>query len=531
MTSESVYLKQNVLAEPLFNQWYAWPYLIPPATAAMYVSNLHLKIMASFVSNPQAHVAALRNPAMLGGPFMNYGAARAADIKALLEETKRKSALLIELAGAIKTLDQILSEEADGMSLEPLYQKVPDPLKGYVELVYDVNHQPSVRFIEGLLYKSRYLDESAQSVSLSLTDSDSRSFVFSTPRIASEDRLMARVPFRSEALDRLFEMKLTPAPCEQVREMLELANGSEELFSQFFTKKQPRPPEPYSGDGLRIRYFGHACLLLEAGGVSILCDPVVSYECPAGIPRFTYADLPERIDYIVITHGHQDHCMFETLLQLRHKTQTIIVPKNNGGGLADPSLRLVLRSMGFCDVREIDEAESIPIKGGSITGLPFLGEHGDLNIRGKIAYHLNLGGRSIVCAADSNNLQPQLYERVRDLVGKIDAIFIGMECDGAPFSWLYGPLLTKPLSRKIDQSRRSDGSDYGKAIDIIDRVKPAEVYVYAMGQEPWLTYLTTVHYTETSRPIVDSNRLVQECLSRGLKAERLYGQKEIILNS
>ena len=83
----------------------------------------------------------------------------------------------------------------------------------------------------------------------------------------------------------------------------------------------------------------------------------------------------------------------------------------------------------------------------------------------------------------------------------------------------------------MDQSRRTDGSHYGKAIDIVDRLKPAEVYVYAMGQEPWLTYLTTVHYTDASRPIVDSNRLVEECRRRGLKSERLYGQKEIVLDS
>ena len=30
-----VYLKRNVMIEPLFNQWYAWSYLIAPATAAL----------------------------------------------------------------------------------------------------------------------------------------------------------------------------------------------------------------------------------------------------------------------------------------------------------------------------------------------------------------------------------------------------------------------------------------------------------------------------------------------------------------
>ena len=38
--------------------------------------------------------------------------------------------------------------------------------------------------------------------------------------------------------------------------------------------------------------------------------------------------------------------MLETLLQF-HKIGTIVVPRSNGGGLADPSLKLVLKAAGF----------------------------------------------------------------------------------------------------------------------------------------------------------------------------------------
>jgi hypothetical protein len=55
--------------------------------SAMYVSNLHLKIMQSFVASPQLHVSALKNPANSGGPFINYGTDRAKEIKALLERS------------------------------------------------------------------------------------------------------------------------------------------------------------------------------------------------------------------------------------------------------------------------------------------------------------------------------------------------------------------------------------------------------------------------------------------------------------
>jgi hypothetical protein len=48
-----------------------------------------------------------------------------------------------------------------------------------------------------------------------------------------------------------------------------------------------------------------------------------------------------------------------------------------------------------------------------------------------------------------------------------------------------------------------------------------------MGQEPWLTYLTSIVYTDTSRPIIESDKLVEECRRRGITAERLYGYKEI----
>ena len=126
MASEKVYLKPNVLAEPLFNRWYAWSNLIAPATSAMYVANLHLKIMQSFVAAPQTHISALKSPAMLGGPFINYGADRVTDVKDLLERTTREQAPALKFAEAVRAVDTILDQEAAGASLEPLYQKIPD---------------------------------------------------------------------------------------------------------------------------------------------------------------------------------------------------------------------------------------------------------------------------------------------------------------------------------------------------------------------------------------------------------------------
>jgi wyosine [tRNA(Phe)-imidazoG37] synthetase (radical SAM superfamily) len=161
--------------------------------------------------------------------------------------------------------------------------------------------------------------------------------------------------------------------------------------------------------------------------------------------------------------------------------------------------------------------------------LPFLGEHADLVIRAKTAYFIRLNDHGIICAADSNNIEPMLYEHLTEFVKNITALFLGMECVGGPLSWLYGPLLTGPISRNHDQSRRFDGSNYVKAIDLVERLKPKQVYVYAMGHEPWLSFLTSINYTEESPQIIESNKLIKECNRRGLISERLLYHKEIIM--
>lgn len=529
MTEQNLYLRQNVLVEPLFNQWYAWTYLIAPAAAAMYVENWHLKILRSFIATPQIHISAQKNPAMVGGPFIDYSVDRVDEIKELLEKTLQENESLLQFASAIKTLNEKLQAEATGYSLELIYQEMPEILQGYVELVYDLNNHPSIRFIEGLLYKSPYYQPSSQSIALSLIHQDNRTFILTTPRLNEPQYLNLQLPFSHEGLDELFQMKTVPKPLRYIKEQLNVQEN-EVLFDSFFTKDAPLSHKKYEDSDVRIRYYGHACILIETSKNSILIDPVISYKYDNnGISRYTFEDLPERIDYVLITHNHQDHVLFEVLLQLRHKIGTMVVPKSGSDGLVDLSLKLILKNIGFRSIVEMDEMEEINIEDGVLTGLPFLGEHSDLNIRAKLAHLIRLKGRSILCVADSNNLQPKLYERLQALTGKLDVLFIGMECDGAPLTWLYGPLLTQSMPRKMDQSRRLDASNFERSIGIVERFNPQQVYVYAMGQEPWLRHLTSLSYTETSKPIVESNKLVEECNRRGLISERLFGKKEIIL--
>ena len=404
--------------------------------------------MDSYIEAPEFHAAAVKNPRMLGGPFIDYSGQRVDEIQALRAQTVKNRARLVQFSDALGELERILNEKARGLCLDSLYPSVPDVLRGYVELVYDLQSRPSFRLIEPLIYRSDLYDRSAQSLVLSETAGDDRPFVLS-PRLSSSTTIQLDLPFDDPIIDDLFELKRKPGSATQIAELGHAANCVGGLFTSFFWENPPRDYQPYEGNGVRWRYFGHACILIEAGGVSILSDPVLSYTYESSIPRYTYEDLPAHIDFVVITHNHQDHILFETLLQLRSRVGTIVVPRNSGGSLQDPSIRLALKHTGFKNVVELDEMDSIPFESGSIQGIPFLGEHADLDIRSKLAYLVSVGRHRLLLAADSRNVDPVMYQHVQALVGNIDAIFLGMECDGAPLTWLYGPL----LNNRPDPSR------------------------------------------------------------------------------
>ena len=194
MDHDNFYLRQNVQVEPLIDHWYAWPHLIPPATAARNITERHLKIMDSYIANPQIHANAVKNPKMLGGPFIDYGGKRVDEIRVLRDRIRKERAHLLELSAALAALDAMLRETAKGHSLQPLYLKVPDILRGYVELVYDLNNHPSFRLVEPLLYKSKYYDRSQQGLFLSLIQNDDRPFVLSTPRLEFDEHVALAAP-------------------------------------------------------------------------------------------------------------------------------------------------------------------------------------------------------------------------------------------------------------------------------------------------------------------------------------------------
>jgi L-ascorbate metabolism protein UlaG (beta-lactamase superfamily) len=529
MSEQRMYLKPNVVFEPLVDKWYAWSHLISPATAAMNVTGRHLSIMESYILAPGIHAEAVLNPKMRGGPFMDFGRDRTTEIKELEAETKVKRSNMIEFSKAVKDLDRMLAAEAKGFGLEDLYSKVPQLLKGFVELFYDRNNNAGFRFFESLLYKSQFNNHRAQSMAFWITNNDHRPFSLSTPRLNEPDVLHLDIPFTHKGIDEMSKMKRVPQPLSYISEILGITKEQEPLFETFFTPVPHPAYNRYNGDKIRMRYFGHACILVETKDVSILVDPLISYYgYDSPIDHFSDSDLPDVIDYVLITHNHQDHILFETLLPLRHKIKNMIVPRTEGGRLEDPNLKLMFNNIGFNNVTEIGELEAVAFADITITGVPFTGEHSDLNILTKACHHVNIGEFKLLFMADSRIMEPELYKHVHDFIGDVDVIFLGMECDGAPLTWLYGPLFTKKIARDQDATRRLNGSDCSRGMSLVNIFNPKETYVYAMGQEPWVEFISSIKYTDESNPIVQSNQLVKLCRERSIIAERLFGEKELL---
>ena len=109
----------------------------------------------------------------------------------------------------------------------------------------------------------------------------------------------------------------------------------------FLDDVTPVVPPP-SVDGLRITMVNHATLLIQAGGLNILTDPVWSrrvspfvFAGPARkrAPGIRFEDLP-RIDAVLLSHNHYDHLDVQTLQRLaaEYVVPLGVAPLLNGCG-------------------------------------------------------------------------------------------------------------------------------------------------------------------------------------------------------
>jgi L-ascorbate metabolism protein UlaG (beta-lactamase superfamily) len=527
MTSATKYrLSDSTCIEPLVNKWSAWSFLLSPMPASLHLARYQRQVMSSYLEDPATHIAASHDREFETGPFMNISIERQDDVGQLLADTLKKQAHNIQLAEEFMAFNKKLTLEAKGQTLETYYAQIPEILRGYVELVYDYSDRPSIRVLENLLYHSRFYDASLQSLRISqLKSDDSRSFIFNTPRLKQPEEIDWAVEFASTQTDLIFQLDTQPRRMKEILDALGMGSMKTKCVEPFLSSASVRVPKLWRSKQIRLRYIGHACVLIEWNGISILTDAFVPVRpVQGGLERFSYSDLPEYIDFVLITHNHQDHYVFETLLRLRHRIKGLVVPKSLGFLYGDLSLKLLSRILGFKNVTELDVLESISFPDGEIIGTPFFGEHGDY-IQGKIGYVVRCGKEKILFAADSDCLDVRVYEHLRNAIGKIQTVFLSVEPVGAPLSWVNGPLLPQQPAADIEQQRRYHACDARRALELADALGANRLYNYAMGLEPWTNHLLGSNMGEGSEQWKQSERMITCARGRGYhRAERLFGK-------
>lgn len=149
------------------------------------------------------------------------------------------------------------------------------------------------------------------------------------------------------------------------------------LFEILFARHDEMPPPvrptplTWSNDTITAAWIGHATVLINFFGTTILTDPVFSQRAGLNlfgvytlgtkrlvVPALSVDELPP-IDLVLLSHAHMDHLDLRSLKRFR-KDIPFVAAKNT----AD-----ILRSLRLKSVQELDWGEKTELCGVTIEGL------------------------------------------------------------------------------------------------------------------------------------------------------------------
>ena len=119
--------------------------------------------------------------------------------------------------------------------------------------------------------------------------------------------------------------------------------------------------------GLKVTYYGQACTLVEAEGRKILVDPWLTDGAYFGTWFHTQllqdvgvspSSLPKDIDYVFLSHEHEDHADPATLKSLPPDVPVLICR------FPSDRFKRHLGNLGLRDIREVPSGEELDLGGG-----------------------------------------------------------------------------------------------------------------------------------------------------------------------
>lgn len=139
---------------------------------------------------------------------------------------------------------------------------------------------------------------------------------------------------------------------------------------------------------LAVTRITHSCHLIEIGGMVVLTDPWFSERAfyHPGEPVAMRVDQLPRLDAVLISHHHYDHCDLRALSAYRDRTVPMVV--------AAPVAPRA-RAAGFTDVRPLDPWAATRVGDLTITAAP--ARHGVY----EITFVISAGERGVYFAGDT----------------------------------------------------------------------------------------------------------------------------------
>ena len=368
-----------------------------------------------------------------------------------------------------------------GHCLDQQYKKIPIELSGAIELFYSSLNKPSYK-LNGLVYDNNSIKNLQSFI---LIDSEA------TPNWrywwgGSPSKVDIKRPIDHLSFSTLTDLILTPSDFNEVNEKISLDMDREtlELLTEEYIEN-PTIDSLKTSMEIDLLYVNHATVILKKGDITIIIDPLLNFVEKENSRSF-YDFVPNKIDYVLITHAHYDHIDLPTLLTLRNRIGKIILPKASEID-CDFSIRKTLEPYFPRSLIEIDSFDQLQVSPDLvITSLPFQGEHSDL-ISSKATWLVTASGKNLWFGADCRALDNNLFKFIREKFGQIDAMFVGTVSKGSPLSRAY-PHLSMPLSMVNDNSRTTRGAGHHEIFEMIIALNPKSVYIYALGYEDWLKY-------------------------------------------
>ncbi|MGV9316437.1 MBL fold metallo-hydrolase [Streptomyces sp. NPDC003691] len=344
------------------------------------------------------------------------------------------------------------------------------------------------------------------------------------PPVALEPPAALEPPTAFEPAGRLDELHHPPAALTGLRGAAEPGDARSERPALLL--RAPARPAPHRRPeaGGRIRYFGHACLVLQTPRGAVVTDPFISADGD-GSNRWTHADLPDFIDLVLVTHGHHHRIVLETLLRLRGRIGTVVVPRSSRGDPGGPGTGPFLGRLGFPVVEAGDHGE-FRFPGGRVVTVPVPDPSGEPAAGGRSAYWVEFAGRSVFIGTDARGTDPEPYRRVRRRLGPVDYAFLAMDPGGVPLTARLCEALMVRLGLAGPDPGTEPGPGAEQAAVITAELGAGAAYVHTCGEEPWPAPGPAVPPYGDPREVQQIPRFMRWCADHGITAGHLLRQDE-----